>query len=97
MNNILHLNLKEEYFNEIKNGNKPLEFRECNDFWSKRLINKEYDEVHFKLGYPKNDDTTRILKRKYFGYKLIVINHPHFNDSRPTKVFAIYTHGEELW
>ena len=93
--NILHLNLKTEYFNEIKEGNKPFEFRECKDHWRNKLINRDYDEVHFKLGYPKNDDTEKIIKRKYISYELKVINHPHFNDSKPTKVFAILTNGEE--
>ena len=61
---ILSLNLKTEYFNEIQEGTKDFEFRECNEYWSKRLINRDYDEVHFKLGYPKNDDAEKILKRK---------------------------------
>jgi len=90
---ILHLNLKAEYFEQIRDGKKLFEFRECNDFWRKRLISKEYDEVHFKLGYPKNDDNLKILKRKYIKYDVRIINHPHFYDSKPTKVFAIPTTG----
>ena len=92
---ILHLNLKTEYFNEIKEGTKPFEFRECSDFWNKRLINVDYDEVHFKLGYPKSDDYSKIIKKKYLGYNVRIINHPHFYDSKPTKVFAIPTTGEK--
>lgn len=94
MKKILHLNLIAEYFNEIRDGNKLFEFREVNDYWSKRLINREYDEVHFKLGYPKSDDKDKIIKRKYLGYDVRIINHPHFQDSKPTKVFAISTQGE---
>lgn len=88
---ILHLNLKKEYFNDIKDNKKDLEFRLHNDYWKKRLINREYDEVHFKLGYPKSDDKDKIIKRKYIGYQILNINHNHFNNRELTKVFAIPT------
>lgn len=94
---ILHLNLKKEYFEDIKNGNKLFEFREYNEYWTKRLENKEYDEVHFKLGYPKKDDEEKIIIRKYLGYEFRDIRHKHFGNDNPSckqiKVFAIFTNG----
>ncbi len=87
---ILHINLKAKYFNEIKEGVKPFEFRLRNDYWSKRLINKKYDEVHFKLGYPKSSDTNKIIKVPYLGYEIQTITHEQFG-IEPVEVFAIKT------
>lgn len=96
---ILHLNLKKEYFNDIKNGHKPFEYREYTGHWEKRLVDKVYDEVHFKLGYPKASDSSKIIKRKYIGYELRDIRHKHFGNENPSskqiKVFAILTNGED--
>ena len=96
---ILHLNLKKEYFDDIKNKRKLFEYREDNEYWRKRLVNVDYDEVHFKLGYPKSDDTSRIIKRKYLGYEPRAIRHKHFGNTGATdkqiEVFAIWTNGEE--
>jgi len=86
---ILHLNLKAEYFNAIKDGTKEFEFRLFNDYWNKRLVKRDYDEVHFKLGYPKNDDNDKIIKCKYAGYEIRSIKHTHFCNDSYTKVFAI--------
>lgn len=90
---ILHLNLKAEYFNEIKNGIKSFEYRLKNKHWSKKLINRHYDEVHFKLGYPSKDDNRRIIKMPYKGYEVQTITHKHFG-SKPVEVFAIYSTKE---
>lgn len=94
----LHLNLKKEYFEQIKSGKKTLEYRLKNAYWKKRLANREYDEVHFKCGYPKKDDDTKIIKKKYIGYREIAVRHKHFNNTGATdpqvEVFAIHTTGE---
>ena len=94
---VLHLNLKKEYFDAIKSGEKEFEYREYNKYWTKRLCQVHYDEVHFKCGYPKKDDHEKIIIRKYVGYVLRDIRHKHFgneNLSDPQiKVFAIYTSG----
>lgn len=97
---ILHLNLKKEYFEEIKSGTKTLEYRLKNPYWTKRLVDREYDEVHFKCGYPKKDDTDKIIKKKYIGYWERGIRHKHFNNDGATdpqvEVFAIHTTGENV-
>ena len=84
----LILNLKAEYWYEIKAGRKPYEFRSDNDYWRKRLIGREYDRVIFCLGYPKKDDFTRRIVRPYRGYKMQKITHKHFGGD-PVSVFAI--------
>lgn len=88
MKRILHLNLKAEYFNEIKKGDKVYEYRQFTPYWRKRLKDREYDEVHVKLGYPKKGDRGRILKFKWSGYTITKIKHKHFGNVL-TNVYAI--------
>ncbi len=84
----LHLPVKGEYFHQMKDGIKKFEFRLRNEFWTKRLVGRSYDEVQVKLGYPKKDDTDRIMKVRYRGYEEQTICHPHFG-TEPVEVFAI--------
>ena len=49
----LHLNLKEEFFNQIKGGHKRTEYRAVKPYWTTRLT-KHFDFVKFKLGYARN-------------------------------------------
>jgi ASC-1-like (ASCH) protein len=81
-------NLKGEYFDEIKAGIKKFEYRLKNDYWSKRLVNRQYKNVIFKKGYPKNSDTDKILVMPYRGYVVQTITHKHFG-TEPVEVFAI--------
>ena len=39
----LHLVLKHHWFDKIVSGEKSSEYRECSDYWNKRLANKQYD------------------------------------------------------
>lgn len=98
MTDILHLNLKSEYFYDIKKGIKLFEYREDNEYWRKRLAGRHYQEVHFKCGYPKKDDESKIIKKEYIGYKMKKLKHKHFkNDGESDdaiSVFAIHTTGE---
>ena len=63
----LILPLKRKWFEMIKSGVKPEEYREDTPYWRKRLTHvvngldrwKEYDEVEFTLGYPRKDDASR--------------------------------------
>ncbi|MGL5229965.1 MAG: hypothetical protein ACRC8F_03995 [Cetobacterium sp.] len=85
---ILTLNLKREYFEQIKLGIKTEEYRLCTQYWQKRLENKKYDKVILKLGYPKNSEIEKILEFKYLGYEIKTIKHKHFGEN-PVKVYAI--------
>lgn len=85
----LHLPLKGDYFDQIKAGTKPKEYREMTPYWSKRLLGREYDNIILTKGYPKRDDRERRLKMPYRGFNIEIITHPHFGPD-PVRVFAIY-------
>ncbi|MGL5658470.1 MAG: hypothetical protein ACRDDK_05265 [Cetobacterium sp.] len=85
---ILTLNLKREYFEQIKNGIKTEEYRLCTPYWQKRLEGKTFDKVIIKLGYPKNSEVEKIMEFTWRGYKKRKITHKHFG-STPVKVYAI--------
>lgn len=95
MKKILHINLKAKYFYEIKNGVKSFEYRLKNDYWNKRLVDKVYDEVHFKLGYPKADEVEKIIKVSYIGYEVQKIKHELFGDNE-VEVYAIRTNNDYI-
>lgn len=84
----LVLNLKSEYFDAIKAGTKPDEFRLCTPYWIKRLVGKEFDEVVIRCGYPKAGDPDREIVQPWRGFHEQIITHPHFGP-RPVQVFAI--------
>jgi hypothetical protein len=80
--------IKGIYFDQIKAGTKPEEFRLFNDYWKKRLIGKTYRNVILTRGYPKKDDQESRLVRKWNGYTVKTITHEFFGN-KPEKVFAI--------
>ncbi|EPR9016827.1 ASCH domain-containing protein [Escherichia coli] len=84
----LQLAVNGEYFDQMKSGEKTEEYRLCNDYWNKRLVNRKYDRLIITKGYPKRDDSSRRIDAPYDGYKIKTITHTHFGD-KPVKVFAI--------
>lgn len=87
---VLILPLKGIYFDQIKSGEKPEEYREATPYWEKRLQGRDYDYVVLTRGYPKGggvEGETR-LTREWRGYRRAVIKHPHFGEGA-TSVFAI--------
>ena len=85
----LHLNLKGEYFNQIKSGDKQFEYREITPYWKKRLEGKTFDNIYIKRGYPKKDDKENIIIREWRGLRILYgFYHPFFNNI-PTDVYAI--------
>ena len=84
----LHLNLKGEYFEQIKSGEKKEEYRLYNEFWKRRLLGRDYSSIIIKLGYPKQGDSERTIVRPWKGFVIKEIQHKHFGDE-PVKVFAI--------
>lgn len=87
----LYLPLNFEYFDAIKDGSKTEEYRLNNEYWQKRLVERDYDQIILTRGYPKKEDESRRLCFPYNGYKLKMISHQHFPGSwkRPVEVFAI--------
>jgi hypothetical protein len=51
---ILHLNLRREFFSQIAAGSKRVEYREQKPYWKKRLENRKYDAIQFRNGYAIN-------------------------------------------
>ncbi|MFC6478570.1 ASCH domain-containing protein [Pseudomonas asuensis] len=84
----LTLALKGEYFDAIKAGIKPEEFRLLTPYWRKRLEGCTYDCIELTKGYPARGDQVRRLSLPWRGYRITTITHPHFG-SEPVEVFAI--------
>ncbi|EIM25698.1 RNA-binding protein [Microvirga lotononidis] len=84
----LTLSLKAEYFNAIRDGSKPEEFRLVTPYWQKRLEGRDYDGIVLTLGYPSRGDQSRRLERPWRGYRRTEITHPHFGPD-PVEVYAI--------
>lgn len=60
---VLYLTLYRIWFDCIAAGWKRKEFRVDSEYWRRRLIGKNYDEIHFTNGYGK----TRPWMRFEFG------------------------------
>jgi hypothetical protein len=88
MSDTLTLALKGEYFDAIKAGTKPTEFRLANAYWTKRLVGRTYCKVVLTRGYPKANDSSRRLARAWRGFTITTITHRHFG-AAPVTVFAI--------
>jgi hypothetical protein len=50
-NGVLHLNLHREFFSQIANGIKKIEYRNQTPFWKSRLEKRKYDLIQFRNGY----------------------------------------------
>lgn len=90
MSSILILNVKREYFEQIKRGEKTEEFRRVCNFWISRISYKKdtLTSVQIRCGYPKADDKKRILNFPWRGFDVRTISHPEFG-ANPVQVFAI--------
>ncbi len=92
----LHLALKAEYFDAIRNGSKTEEYRLDNAFWQKRLLiggtrgvlARSFDAIVVTKGYPKRGDPERTMEFPWLGWSRRSITHPHFGD-QAVSVFAI--------
>lgn len=84
----LTLALKGEYFDAIKAGTKPEEFRLVTPYWRKRLEGRQYESIELTRGYPKRGDTARRILLPWRGFRVTTITHPHFGPE-PVDVFAI--------
>lgn len=89
----LILPVKRIYFEQMRDGLKPEEFRLITPYWTKRLVGRTYDRVIVTLGYPKRGDPDRTLIRPWRGYRVTTITHPHFGDE-PKQVYAINVQQE---
>ncbi|WP_053282834.1 ASCH domain-containing protein [Comamonas testosteroni] len=92
----LHLSLKREYFEAIRDGTKTEEYRLCTPYWQKRLYSPfgSYDQIMLTLGYPARDDQARRIVRPWRGFTIKTLTHPHFG-SDPVEVYAINVEGDQ--
>lgn len=84
----LILNVKTEYFNDIKSGKKKYEYRLQNEYWNKRLSGKIFDKVIIRRGYPKAGDSEREMIFPFRGWFITHVTHPHFG-RYPVEVYSI--------
>jgi len=84
----LQLALKGAYFDAIKCGDKTEEYRLANDYWRKRLIDRDYEKLILTRGYPPRGDDNRRMEFEYHRPAIKTITHPHFGPD-PVEVFAI--------
>lgn len=84
----LQLNLRGEYFDAIKAGDKREEYRLATPYWARRLHRKDFETITLLRGYPPRGDTQRTLVLPWRGYRLRTIRHPYFGPD-PVRVFAI--------
>lgn len=85
---VLTIPVKGVYFDQIKAGIKPQEFRLRTDYWRKRLEGRTYTHVTLTRGYPPAGDKSRRLTLPWRGYEEQTITHPFFGPE-PVEVFAI--------
>lgn len=77
---MLIFNLKKEWFEKIKKGEKTHEYREVKPYWDNRLklvmnvlydFGEKYYPCEMRLGYPKDTDWTRIIEAEIVSIKVI--------------------------
>jgi len=73
---ILHLTLLKKWFDLIASDDKKAEYREIKPYWTKRLVGKTFDEIHFRNGYSKNAPFMRVewknMKKEKNKYAIIL-------------------------
>lgn len=92
----LVLPVKRIYFDSIKAGCKGEEYRLVNEYWTKRLVGRDYEQVVVTLGYPSYAQTDRFLHFPWRGYRKTKITHPHFGPDE-VEVFAIELYDPNSW
>ncbi len=65
----LYLTLRRRWFDEIAAGTKTVEYREMTPYWQRRIVGRQYDEVHFRNGYRQDSPFMRV---EYRGWKRTV-------------------------
>ena len=65
----LYLIVYKDIMERILNGEKTIEYRDCGEYWDKRIENRVYDKVKITNGY--GNDTRPYVLLKYNGYQLM--------------------------
>ena len=76
-NATLYLIVYKSIMDIIFKGDKVVEYRECTDYWKKRLVDKPYTRLRITNGY--GNDTRPYVLMKYQGYDIVDRNGtPHY-------------------
>ena len=63
--------------NRILSGDKTIEYRECTDYWKKRIVDIPYSTLRITNGY--GNDSRPYVLLKYKGYEEVQYNGtPHY-------------------
>ena len=75
--NTLYLIVIKEVWDRIVSGEKTIEYRECTDYWKKRIVDIPYNLIRITNGY--GNDTRPYVLLKYKGYSIVDYNGtPHY-------------------
>ena len=73
----LYLIVYKDIINSIFKGDKVVEYRECTDYWKKRIVDIPYKRVRITNGY--GNDTRPYVLLRYQGYEEVQYNgKPHY-------------------
>jgi len=76
-NATLYLIVYKDIMDSIFKGDKVIEYRECTDYWKKRIVDTPYDQVRITNGY--GNDTRPYVLLEYKGYEIVDRNGtPHY-------------------
>ena len=74
---ILYLIVVKEVWDRIVSGDKTIEYRDCGEYWDKRIKNRSYDYMRITNGYGNLTRPYRLYK--YQGYEVVDRNDkPHY-------------------
>ena len=90
----LILRVKKIYFDQIKSGEKPFEYRLRTPYWQKRIAGRVYKRVIITHGYPPKGDSDRTIAFPWSGYIEQDLTHEHFGNAS-AEVYAIKLMKEE--
>lgn len=93
---VLQVAVEQQYFDAMLSGEKTEEYREANQYWTRRLEGKEFDKVVVTWGYPSKTDKKRRIEMPFTGIEKKPILHPHFGYD-PIEVYAIKIAPREHW
>ena len=76
-NATLYLIVYADIMDRILSGDKTIEYRECTDYWKKRILDTPYKDLRITKGY--GNETRPYVLMKYAGYDIVDYNgKPHY-------------------
>ena len=76
-NATLYLIVYADIMDRILSGDKTIEYRECTDYWKRRIVDTPYKELRITNGY--GNETRPYVLMKYAGYEVVEYNgKPHY-------------------